>query len=662
MILRKKNFSDRLKTVPIAALLLATALPAIQSSGNVPLNARSTSGLEERIGQIDEELSRLAKLSLRVGVGSLGYYIVPTKNSMEWIEIELNHPVPIDQVVLVPILWRDGEEGFQADGFPAEFRILAGTAEDRNGTVIGDYRSDEGILPRIAPWIAEAGGIAASWVRIEVSGYTKRRLTHGYRLQLSEIMIFSGEENVALRRPVKSSSSIASPHNAWAPKFLTDGHTPYIMDAAKGGSSNAYYCPSVKDPFFTIDLGEVVPISRIHLHPMDQSDTIPMSFSGDFAFPKLLIIEGAIRQDFSDATTLLEIRRKSENELGPLMQWHIPETSCRYIRLSAPSDGRRISIGFTEIELFSNGRNAARGKKIDSNMEPKHLTDVRKLSALTDGLNFYGEILPLRAWMNQLARRHDLEIERPLIDAELNLRYATQKANLNRLGWLAVLLAAGIGFTILIDRILRLQQIAAVRERFAADLHDELGANIHTINLLGELAENKAGKLPDDVAALLTRIRAVSKESGQAVRHLIDMQESKELCSGLKAEMQQAAERIVTELEHELLIEGEEFLHRLNPRTRMDLLLFYKECLVNICRHSEATRLSTQLTATPKHIALTVADNGHGVVNTVKNGVPPSLRRRAHLLHAKIHVDTPSNGGTRIHLKLRTRRRFGFRT
>ena len=31
------------------------------------------------------------------------------------------------------------------------------------------------------------------------------------------------------------------------------------------------------------------------------------------------------------------------------------------------------------------------------------------MSNLTDGVNFYGAILPVREWLNQLARRHELE-------------------------------------------------------------------------------------------------------------------------------------------------------------------------------------------------------------------------------------------------------------
>ena len=34
---------------------------------------------------------------------------------------------PVDEIVLVPTLWRDSIKGFQSDGFPKAIRVIAGT-------------------------------------------------------------------------------------------------------------------------------------------------------------------------------------------------------------------------------------------------------------------------------------------------------------------------------------------------------------------------------------------------------------------------------------------------------------------------------------------------------------------------------------------------------
>jgi len=78
---------------------------------------------------------------------------------------------------------------------------------------------------------------------------------------------------------------------------------------------------------------------------------------------------------------------------------------------------------------------------------------------------------------------------RPLVTRELARPYAQQKSTLTWGSWLAGILAIGIGFIILIERNVRMRQLAQLKERFAADLHDELGADLHTIGLLCDLAK-----------------------------------------------------------------------------------------------------------------------------------------------------------------------------
>ena len=168
---------------------------------------------------------------------------------------------------------------------------------------------------------------------------------------------------------------------------------------------------------------------------------------------------------------------------------------------------------FSEIEIYSEGENVALGKKVTTSF--KELSPERSIDALTDGWNLYGDILPVRQWMNELAHRYALENERPVIVAELRVRYDKQKNRLELITWLAAVLAVGIVITILVMRIIRMRQIALIRERLAADLHDELGADIHTIGLLSDLAELTT----DDTEQLKTlhrRIRSETERSATA--------------------------------------------------------------------------------------------------------------------------------------------------
>lgn len=175
---------------------------------------------------------------------------------------------------------------------------------------------------------------------------------------------------------------------------------------------------------------------------------------------------------------------------------------------------------------------------------------------------------------------------------------------------------------------------------------------MHAIGLLSDLAED-AKESPDELSMIHQRIRNVTEQTGTAVRHCSDLLEAKGLYSGLLADMERSARRIMAKFSHELSVEGEAHLATLKPRARTDLLLFYKEYLVNISRHSGASEACTLLSATPKEITLSVHDNGRGTTD----GIPKALKRRAKLLGAQLHIESPADGGTTIHLILRIRRK-----
>jgi len=649
-------------------ILLAGIFPALGASSppDAPPATLSISQLEYRVSEIDSELEKLSRLSLRSGPGSIGWRSNAHLESAhpEWIQIELGRETPIDEIVLVPAIWRDPKIGFRADGIPLEFRIIVGTSHNTNGTVVASYGARDHLLPRIAPVVVSFLKTTASWVRVEATALSPRAWDGKFELQLAEIMVFNGQENVALHKPVHTSADNFPEGDVGARKkqYLVDGFVPYLMNAAQGSQSIAMVSAiGIGDhPWLMIDLGTIQPLNRIHLHATDVDDNVPQAVPADFGIPRRLLVEGALRPDFSDAVRLVEYHMESFYNVGPIIMLPFPETACRYVRLTAiePFIGvmggvRGSLIGAAEIELFAKGQNVAHGKPVTASFK---LNDPdRSFSALTDGLNLYGNILPIRDWMEQLARRHNLETERPIIVGELSHHYARQTVYLKWLGWLAALFGFGICVTFLIDRIIRLRQVARIKERLAADLHDELGADLHTIGLLSDLAGETTNS-SEELQSFHQRIREVTQQTGIALRHCTDMLSADGLFIGLVADLQRAAQRIMAKLEHDIEIQGEEQLNRLKPRTRVDLLLFYKECLVNISRHSNATKFVTRLTADDKVIHLTVSDNGRGLIDSEGDGIPKSLKRRARLLGAQVTAESLAAGGTRINLKLPTRR------
>ncbi len=646
-------------------LTVASTLVAGEAQERASMHAKPLSQLERRLGEIDDTLRTLARYSLRSGVGPIGHRSRAHTDGahLEWVEVALGKEETFDEIVLVPAICHDAARGFSADGFPVEFKIRAGTTHETNGTVLASFGSDSDILPRIAPVIIPCPGTTASWVRLEATLLSPRAFDGQYDLELAELMIFAGEENLALMKPVRASSSGEGPYSkARHPSYLTDSFLPYLMQASQGRSSIAYISPPIseKSPWLLMDLEASRPVNRIHLHAVDVDDVFPQSVPYDFCLPRHLVVEGANQADFSDGVRLAVLQSHSPYDRGPLMILPFPETSCRFIRLTAltsvdqPEDNVSNSpIGFSEIEIFSKGLNIALNKPFTTSFEQPNLS--RTLSALTDGANYYGKILSIKGWVEELSLRHDLQQERATVENEMKRRYARQKILLQWMSWLTALLIAGLAFTILIDRLLRLREIARIKERLAADLHDEIGANLHTIGMLSDLAD-EARSEPEELSMLFQRIRSMTERSGTAVRHFADLLNANGLYTDLASDIRRTSERIMAKFEQDVAIEGEAYLRGLPASLCYDLLLFYKECLVNISRHSGATRFSTHVEATAREVRLRVTDNGKGVADRI----PESLKRRARLMGALIASDTPEMGGTCILLSLRTRR-WGWR-
>lgn len=640
---------------------LCSPLFLLAENLNDLIDGMSLNELEDRLEEVDTRLEVIARYSPRTGVGGIGFrtdtYADP--NHEEWIQVTLEEVKEIEEIILAPVLRRGAEHGFQSDAFPEEFRVRLGIADDDEGQVVATFSKSDRLTPRLAPLVIPVPNVRAKWVRIETNQLAVWKRTNSYAISLSEIFIFDGAENVALRRPVTASEN-RQDVTAWQRPFLTDGATPYLMDVPRGegtvaSSSKPRSLPE-KHFHFIIDLEEAKPISGLHLHAVEQSNTAPQSFAGDFGIPHHFRLEGAMSEDFSDPQMLLEVQFNSIFEKSPIMMWPFPEHTCRYVRLtvldpfSAIERGLvRHRVGFAEIEVISKGANVAKDKQVTGNFILSHPDQT--FSRYTDEKNLFGPIIPIRSWLGELAERHQLEFEQPLISAALKARYLRQKRMLWISAWLTLLLGASVAVILIYTKMLRTREATRIRERIAANLHDELGANLHAIGLLGDMARRLSDS-PKELNETLERIRGVTERTGTAAMHCANMMEAEGISENLVEEMQRDASRILADLNHKISIQGEQKLLQLKRRTRIDLMLFYKECLINIIRHSGATDVTTELKASDQGISLVVEDNGNGY-----NGeLSKALQRRARLLGAKSVMEKAASGGVRIRLNLTKRK------
>ena len=632
-------------------------------AGGLCAQERDIDSLRERLGEIDAKLAGLASFSLQTSVGPIGWRSGDHGDAdhTEWVRIDLGAEQEIDLIALVPALARGGYNAYETDAFPLRFQIIAGTEHDVEGKVIASFSEQDAVTPRIAPLCIPCPRTRASWIKLEATRLGVRSWDGRYVLQLAEMMVFRDQENIALGCPLKTSSDDNYNQGARQTPFLVDGALPYLMHSP-GKKTTAYFTRLEEGTVanFTVDLGGVFPVNRLRMHSMDVSDTVPQANRANFAFPQHLILEGALQPDFADARVLCEYVQKSMYDVSSIVQLRFTELPCRYLRFSVPAadfvdsaeiDTRVDLLGFAELEVFAGGRNVLAGCEISADFDDSSAHNTPAF--LTDGANAYGSIIDTRDWIEQLALRHDLETERPQVQASLDGLFSEQEQQFALLKNLSFLIGGALAIVILLSHIIRLRQMSRLRQRLAADLHDQVGANLHAIGLLSDIAREEALMLAptEEQAPLLSavgEIRDTTERTAASVRHCSDTLEPHSLHADFEEDMRRIAHRMMEGYDYTITVSDKEQMARLKPLRCADLFLFYKECLVNISRHAHASCFDAMIEAKQGKIRLTITDNGSGMPAGM---IPPSIKRRAKILRGKLSIESPvadTGQGTRI--------------
>lgn len=638
------------KNIKTLLLSLGLCIPVFMSS--CERTGQTTQQLEERIIEVREQISTLPSINLNTGVAPIGGRTFPN-----WFEIILNEPAVIDEVILISPVSRNTDGELLFDSFPTSF-IITGISQE-TGEVVKLYENKDtsDLLPRIAPVIIQIPNpVAVKSVKIEAFDVTPRIYNNEKFLAFAEVMLYEKNKNVALRSKVKTFHSFGEARG-WGDSYIVDGIIPYVMNTGRGEQSIAYIGRAKKNEKaqILIDLKGEQDVDGMNLHAVDQSDNVPQIFSGDFGMPKSFTLEAATAEDLSDRQKILDVNLADTFSYGPILSWNFKPRKARYLILTildpyveAFKDLRRPRVGFAEIEITRGGNRLSEPYEIHSNMI--ELSNGRMHSSLVDGRNYYGEILPIKAWLEKLALRHDLELEEVRLRALLERKYSRQKVLLRLLIGAVVFLLVSLFLLYLWQQQRLVKQEEVIRNRVATNLHDELGANLHALSNIGDLIQESQDE-PAELPPLVNHLHNLTEKTSNAVRVCSNMLKNRDLYEDLTAEFQRLNGNLLTDLEVDFHCEGGEHLNSLPRKTRLDLLLFYKECLANIIQHSDARSVKIHLFCkqVPLRwvISLMISDDGKGL----QGNIPNSLLKRARYLRAGLKsADGISYKGAQIDL------------
>jgi hypothetical protein len=106
-------------------------------------------------------------------------------------------------------------------------------------------------------------------------------------------------------------------------------------------------------------------------------------------------------------------------------------------------------------------------------------------------------------------------------------------------------------------------------------LHDELSANLHAIVLLSDMAAKNMNTHKKQ-ETIIKKIQLLSRCGRNATRHCMNMLQADSVCENLVLEMKHSSDRLLADIQNDLIFEGEPFLLQLPKQKRIGLFLFYK--------------------------------------------------------------------------------------
>ena len=204
-----------------------------------------------------------------------------------------------------------------------------------------------------------------------------------------------------------------------------------------------------------------------------------------------------------------------------------------------------------------------------------------------------------------------------------------------------------------IRQLIRLQQ---VRNRIAADLHDEIGSNLTNISILSSLSKRNISR-PQQATEFLERISEEVASSSQSLDDIIwSVNTNHDTLEETVARMRLYAAELFdgADISYELQLDPGFETRKLIMEQRRDIYMIYKEALNNILKHARAKKVQIKIDVLNHQLVFHIKDDGIGFDPSRAShrhgleGIKARVKRWA----GKVRVDTAANKGTALYITL----------
>lgn len=616
---------------------------------------------EEQMICAQRELASLASIPADQTGERLGYHsrIINDRTDL-WVQVDLQSPQALDQLVLVPVVLPREQGGIAGYGFPRRFHVELSLAPDMSDAVIlADHRGADMPNPGRLPVIIPCHGVTARYIRLTVLAPGQAGVTlSSPLLALAEIMALRGDLNLAAGRPVQAPTSRDAPP-VWSLQNLTDSQS--ILGPPEGTQSTRE-CGWHSDVLPSQDTPQEITLTWDEPHVLDDVRLFPLRWKGyphwvGFGFPLRFKVEAWADRDRAPSMLIADHRKADfpNPGLNPVVM-PADNILAQRLTLTATRQWERFNdyaCALAEVQVFSRGKNIAPLGKITATTT--YDRDSRRPWShdnLLDGNTTLHPILPLDEWLRQIQRSTVLEAALTVLRAAHEKRLTRWRHGLfSGSVTLAALAFVLVGWVALRASLRRRRELRSLRERIARDLHDEVGSNLAGIALLGREGVKHA---QGPAAATLAEIQQVAEETAGSMRDLVWMIQPGspgDLAGGLR----QAAERLLRGLAVTFHPPEKAMPPYLAPDFKREVYLIFREALQNIARHSHAGCVEVRLHSNGRTLCLVVVDDGEGFDTSQAESLGyglTNMRERAKRMGGRCDIQSEPGGGTEVRLEV----------
>lgn len=241
---------------------------------------------------------------------------------------------------------------------------------------------------------------------------------------------------------------------------------------------------------------------------------------------------------------------------------------------------------------------------------------------------------------------------------ETELQAQKQLRNIIIGGVIAMLLFAGFIFNRyqLKKKIEQQQQMLAVRNDIARDLHDEIGSTLTSIKILSEVSKNNIGRDVKKASAMLSKITEQSAQMQQGMSDIIwAIKPDNDKMENMLVRMREYAAYALEskDIDVSFSVDDDVLEKNLDMQQRRDVFLIFKEAVNNAAKYSGARSVKIKLQKALNNIVMEIADNGKGFnrAETSSNGLK-NMQTRAIGMNGVLEIISGDNMGTAVVMKI----------